>query len=67
MISAKSLHRSSLIALAILGFVPSAHAQDAGYAPPPMFEDMTPPMVRPDPGQDGNIVQPRVSGARSRR
>lgn len=61
MISAKSLRRFNLIALTLFGFVSPASAQDAGYAPPPMFDDMTPPMVRPAPNQDGNIVQPRVS------
>lgn len=34
--------------------------QEAGYAPPPMFEDMTPPMVRPQ-GQDGYLVTPKAS------
>lgn len=62
MISVRSSRRFNLIALAFLGFTPVAHAQDAGYAPPPMFEeDMTPPMVRPEPSDDGNIVKPRIS------
>ncbi len=61
MISARSSRRFSLIALAFIGLIPAAHAQDAGYAPPPMFDDMTPPMVRPEPNAQGNIVTPRVS------
>ncbi len=38
----------------------AAIAQSQGYAPPPMFEEPVPPMVRPET-KDGNIVQPRVS------
>ena len=61
MISAKFLRPFSLFVFALLGFFPGANAQDAGYAPPPMFEDMTPPMVRPEADRNGNIVEPRVS------
>lgn len=61
MISVRSSRLFNLFALALCGFLPTAHAQDAGYAPPPMFEDMTPPMVRPDADPNGNIVVPRVS------
>lgn len=32
----------------------------AQYSPPPMFEDQTPPMVRPE-AHDGYIVEPKVS------
>jgi outer membrane protein OmpA-like peptidoglycan-associated protein len=39
---------------------PSAFAQDSGYAPPPMFDDMTPPMVRPET-KNGYIVEPKAS------
>lgn len=49
------------IALAVLVPAASALAQDAGYLPPPMFEDMTPPMVRPDAKADGMIVTPKSS------
>lgn len=59
----KFLNRFSLLAL-FAGFVIPAtvHAQNAGYSPPPMFEDMTPPMVRPE-GQGGYIVTPKSSSA----
>jgi outer membrane protein OmpA-like peptidoglycan-associated protein len=40
----------------------AASAQTPGYRPPPMFEDMTPPMVRPET-KDGYIVQPKASVA----
>lgn len=41
--------------------VPNVQAQqDPNYAPPPMFDDMTPPMVRPQ-GQDGYLVTPKAS------
>ncbi len=39
-------------------FAPVVLAQD--YSPPPMFDDMTPPMVRPET-QSGNIVEPKAS------
>jgi len=61
--SAKSSNLSRLIlSVSVLTLAPfSAHAQqDAGYAPPPMFEDMTPPMVRPET-KDGYIVTPKKS------
>jgi len=60
-ISGKSLNLFSFFAAsAVLFFALPAIAQDAGYAPPPMFEDMTPPMVRPE-GQDGYLVTPKSS------
>lgn len=63
MIYGKFLNRFSLFALVAGCIVPAAaHAQNAGYTPPPMFEDMTPPMMRPD-GQDGYIVTPKTSSA----
>ncbi|MFA5592055.1 MAG: hypothetical protein WC989_01935 [Micavibrio sp.] len=34
--------------------------QSSGYTPPPMFEEMTPPMVRPE-APDGYIVRPKTS------
>lgn len=40
----------------------AAMAQDPGYAPPPMFEDATPPMVRPQGDANGYIVAPKASG-----
>lgn len=48
------------IALAVLAPAAQVSAQDA-YVPPPMFEDMTPPMVRPEPKADGMIVEPKSS------
>lgn len=59
MTSAKSSKLFSLIALALLGSSSYALAQDAGYTPPPMFEDMTPPMVRPE-SKDGYLT-PQLS------
>ncbi|PZQ44275.1 MAG: hypothetical protein DI551_10490 [Micavibrio aeruginosavorus] len=47
----------SVSACAIIPLV--AQAQDS-YAPPPMFDDMTPPMVRPQ-ATDGYIVTPKAS------
>jgi hypothetical protein len=38
----------------------SVQAQNVDYIPPPMFDDPTPPMVRPE-SQTGNIVEPKVS------
>lgn len=35
---------------------------DTVYTPPPMFDDMTPPMVRPE-SKTGNIVEPKESSA----
>ncbi len=61
MISGKSsklsdlLKGSAFVALALMAFASESHAQNTGYSPPPMFEDMTPPMVRPE-SKDGNIV-----------
>jgi hypothetical protein len=49
-----------LSGVANLAFVSPAQAQDPNYAPPPMFDDMTPPMVRPQ-GQDGYLVSPKAS------
>lgn len=46
--------------IAILPFAQTASAQDSGYAPPPMFDDMTPPMVRPET-KNGYIVEPKAS------
>lgn len=37
-------------------------AQDSNYAPPAMFEDATPPMVRPQGDENGYIVAPKASG-----
>ncbi|HEU4838297.1 MAG TPA: hypothetical protein VFS88_02680, partial [Micavibrio sp.] len=51
---------AALLAMTFLMPAQPVQAQDAGYAPPPMFEDMTPPMVRPQ-GQDGYIVTPKAS------
>ena len=56
----------NLLALLLCGAVmlPShiAMAQDSGYAPPAMFEDATPPMVRPQGDANGYIVAPKASG-----
>ena len=65
MISAKysNLYKFFLLlcGVASLALVSPVQAQqDAGYAPPPMFDDMTPPMVRPQ-GQDGYLVTPKAS------
>lgn len=50
-----------LCGAAVLAPFQGAQAQqDPGYAPPPMFDDMTPPMVRPQ-GQDGYLVTPKAS------
>jgi hypothetical protein len=51
---------AAILAMVLLTPAQPAQAQDPGYAPPPMFEDMTPPMVRPE-GQDGYIVTPKAS------
>lgn len=51
---------ASLAMTSVIGLSAPVAAQDSGYVPPPMFEDMTPPMVRPE-GEDGYIVAPRVS------
>lgn len=58
----KFLKRFSLLSVSFLtlGSVPALAQSDAGYAPPPMFEDMTPPMVRPE-GKDGYLVEPKKS------
>jgi hypothetical protein len=56
----KLLDVVALVAMTFLILPISAHGQDPGYAPPPMFDDMTPPMVRPL-GQDGYIVAPKSS------
>ena len=40
--------------------MPALAQADAGYSPPPMFEDMTPPMVRPEK-PTGNLVEKKVS------
>ena len=65
MISASFSNPSKLFLLLLCGvaglaFAPSAQAQDPNYAPPPMFDDMTPPMVRPQ-GEDGYLVTPKAS------
>lgn len=39
----------------------AAMAQENGYAPPPMFEDVTAPMVRPEGDANGYIVAPKAS------
>jgi hypothetical protein len=59
-IFARYLRHYNFIFLAVLFLPFSGQAQEAGYAPPPMFEDMTPPMVRPE-SATGNIVEPKVS------
>ncbi|PZO87555.1 MAG: hypothetical protein DI626_03770, partial [Micavibrio aeruginosavorus] len=55
---------SSLLTLAVAGaalVMPCAvFAQSEGYTPPPMFGDMTPPMVRPETAT-GNLVEPKRS------
>ncbi len=57
---------SNLLTLLLCGAVllPSqpAVAQDSGYAPPAMFDDVTPPMVRPEGDANGYIVAPKASG-----
>lgn len=40
--------------------LPAMAQESTGYAPPPMFDDMTPPMVRPE-AKDGYLVEPKVS------
>lgn len=58
----KFLKRFSLLSVSFLalGSAPVLAQNDPGYAPPPMFEDMTPPMVRPE-GRDGYLVVPKKS------
>lgn len=55
---------SSFTALAVaavtLLFPCAVSAQSENYTPPPMFGDMTPPMVRPET-TTGNIVEPKRS------
>lgn len=55
----KPLKFVSLIA-ALLFPVPGAFAQDAGYVPPPMFEDMGAPQLRPQ-SDTGNLVEQKSS------
>lgn len=47
-------------ALLVTTFAPAYAQTDSGYQPPPMFDDMTPPMVRPE-SKTGNIVEPKAS------
>lgn len=49
---------AALMAAATMCVLP--HFAMAQYSPPPMFEDQTPPMVRPE-AHDGYIVEPKVS------
>ncbi len=56
----KFLKLALLSVTAIVFHVPPSLAQDSGYAPPPMFDDMTPPMVRPE-SNNGYIVEPKAS------
>ena len=59
--SVKFLSLFSLTLSAFILFSAVANAQqDPSYAPPPMFDDLTPPMVRP-PAKDGYIVAPMAS------
>lgn len=62
MILEKFLKASSLLPVMLVIFSSGvAYAQsNSNYAPPPMFDDMTPPMVRPQT-QDGYIVEPKTS------
>lgn len=45
---------------ALLSLAPVVVAQDNGYVPPPMFDDMATPMVRPQ-SDTGNIVEQKSS------
>lgn len=57
----RSLSYAALLAALLSVSSYTAHAQNApGYVPPPMFEDMTPPMVRPQT-DNGYIVEPKKS------
>lgn len=56
----KSLKLILLSLSAIVSYAPISIAQDSGYAPPPMFDDMTPSMVRPQ-SNNGYIVEPKAS------
>lgn len=49
-----------LLALAWIASPDAVQAQDSTYTPPPMFDDPTPPMVRPET-TTGNIVEPKKS------
>ncbi len=63
MTSEKFLNRFKCLGLiGLFTFAPQqgAYAQSQGYTPPPMFEDMTQPMVRPQT-DNGYIVKPKVS------
>lgn len=68
MISARysNLSKRLLSSLIVTGSLLCAHPVFAqsqnGYAPPPMFDDMTPPMVRPKT-ENGYIVEPKSSTA----